>query len=264
MIISQLSLKGFYAICRVLLFYIISIVIFATSSGVTKNVFLGDQLSFLISTILTFLLVVLFAKWEKLPLKDVGLIPYKSSLLRFSSGFGISVVMVVVEVLIITNFAKVKFSFAPHIPPINVITSLILFLLVACREELVFRSYSLRSLANSLNPIIALVIMTTIFIIEHVIAGMSWKMAVLGPGFGGILFGISALKTRGLALPLGLHFSWNFMQWLLGFKNNSGVWREIVEKGHESQAENIALAAFVFVMSATIVGIWQFYTRKES
>ncbi len=31
-------------------------------------------------------------------------------------------------------------------------------------------------------------------------------------------------------------------QWLLGFKNNTGICREIVEMGQESKPENIALA----------------------
>lgn len=34
---------------------------------------------------------------------------------------------------------------------------------------------------------------------------MSWKMAIIGSGFGGLLFGIAALRTKGLALPIGLH-----------------------------------------------------------
>lgn len=261
---SKVSIKWVLAICRILLFYIFSVIIFVTTSGLAKNLFLADHLSFLISSILTFLLAILFAKWEKLSLNDIGLMVDNGSFLRFLSGFGIGVVMVIVQALIITNFAHVKFSLAPNYQSINVITSLILYFLIACREELVFRSYSLRSLNYSLRPPLALIIITAIFISEHIIAGVSLKMSILGSGLGGILFGVAALKTKGLALPLGLHFSWNATQWLLGFKNNTGVWREIVEKGHESQAENIGLAGFVLVMSVSIVGIWLFYREKNS
>lgn len=263
MIVSQLSQKRVFAIFRVLLFYIISVIIFATSSGVTKKLFLGDLLSFLLSSVLTFFLVLLFVRWGKTSLKDIGLMPGNGSLLRFLTGLGIGFVMVAVQAFIIIKFTDVKFSLAPSVEPVNVITSLILYFLIACREELVFRSYSLRSLATVLSSVSALIIMTVIFVIEHVIGGISWKMSILGVGLGGILFGLAALKSRGLALPLGLHFSWNATQWLLGFKNNTGVWREIVEKGQESQAENIALTGFVCVMCVSIVGIWFFYRNTK-
>lgn len=260
---SKASVKYLFSIGRVLLFYVCSVVIFATCSGAVKNVYFGDHLSFLTSSILTFLLVIGFAKWEKLSLKDIGLKIDRGSFLRFSCGIVIGCVMVVVQAIIISSFAKVKFSLTFDIQLINVITSLILYFLIACREELVFRSYSLRSLAYSINAATALVIITIIFIIEHVIGGSSWKMAILGSGFGGVLFGLSALKSKGLALPLGLHFSWNAAQWLLGFKNNTGVWREIVEKGQESHAENIGLAGFIFVMSVSIAAICFFYKGRE-
>lgn len=92
---------------------------------------------------------------------------------------------------------------------------------------------------------------------------MSWKMSILGPGLGGVLFGLAALKTKGLALPLGLHFSWNFTQWLFGFKNNNGVWREIVEKGQETHAENIALTGFVIAMTIGITSLLLFYKKEK-
>jgi membrane protease YdiL (CAAX protease family) len=263
MVVSQLVVKRFFAIGRILLFYSISVIIFATSSGVTKNRVLGDQLSFLLSSILTMTLVVLFARWEKMSLKDVGLKVVNGSLLRFLTGLGIGLVMVVVQAFIIVKFTDVKFTLASNIQALNVITSLMLYLLIACREELVFRSYAIRSLASAISPSSALVIMTVIFVIEHVIGGMSWKMAIVGTGLGGILFGMAAVKSKGLALPLGLHFSWNATQWLLGFKNNTGVWREIVEKGQEPQAENIALAGFVCVMCVSILGIWFFYRNAK-
>jgi len=124
---SGISSKWFFAICRILLFYSISIIIFATSSGLTKNLFLGDHLSFLISSILTFLLAVLFARWEKLPLKDIGLIADNGSLLRFLTGFGIGMLMVIVQALVVANFAAVQFSLTLDNHAVNIVTSLILY-----------------------------------------------------------------------------------------------------------------------------------------
>src|SRR4051812_17004818 len=91
-----------------------------------------------------------------------------------------------------------------------------------------------------------------IFILEHIASGMTLKMAITGSGSGGVLFGLSALKTKGLALPLGLHSAWNFGQWSMGFKNKPGIWATVVEKGYETRTEHIGLAAFVLVMVLAI------------
>lgn len=108
----------------------------------------------------------------------------------------------------------------------------------------------------------ALIIIGVIFIVEHVAGGMTWRIAILGSGTGAILFGVSALKTKGLALSLGLHSAWNFGQWTFGFKNKSGIWEAVVEKGYESKIENVGLTAFLFIMGIVIVGIC-FYYRKS-
>ena len=87
-------------------------------------------------------------------------------------------------------------------------------------------------------------------------------MAIIGSGLGGVLFGVAALKSRGLALPLGLHSAWNFGQWVVGFKNKPGIWNAVVDKGFEKQTENISLTAFAIVMLLAIIAIILFYKRK--
>lgn len=229
----------------------------------TKELIYPNHITMLICTILTFALVVVFSKWDKLTFKEIGVTFEKHSLPRFLSGFGIGFLMVLLQALIASNFAPVKFSLSDNFSLSSVVSSMILYFLIACREELVFRSYALRNLANVTKPLIALSIITVIFILEHVIAGVSWKMSILGSGFGGVLFGLAALKTKGLALPLGLHFAWNFTQWLLGFKDKTGVWQEIVENDKNQYAENVALIGFVVAMSISICGISIYYRRQN-
>lgn len=144
---SYISRKLLYLLCRVLLFYFLSIVIFTTVSGLTKNFHLADHLSILITSILTFFLVILFAKWNKLTLSEIGIKIQKNSLPRFLSGFAIGIFMVIIQVLIVSNFAEVKFTLSPNTSALDLVSSTSLYFIIACREELVFRSYSLRSLA---------------------------------------------------------------------------------------------------------------------
>lgn len=253
----------YYTVGRVLLFYVCSVATLILSSALTKKLstVTANLLSILFATVVTLLLVILFARWQKLTLNNTGILPGKKSLPRFLAGYTLGLLMAVAQALTVLSFGHLQLTLVSNISLLEIVTTLLLYLLVACREELAFRSYALRSLDNSIGPVLALLIITTIFIAEHVAAGTPWLTAIIGIGAGGFLFGMAALKTRGLALPLGIHAAWNFGQWSLGFKGNPGIWRAVVEKGYERTAENIGLAAFAFVTALAIVDISIFIKR---
>lgn len=257
--------KWFYVVGRVLLFSLCCVIILIFCSRFAQNILFKftDHLSILSATMLTFLLIVLFLKWEKLKLKDAGIIPGKYSIYRFLCGYIIGFVMAASQALIVLFYGHFQLKLVPDISIIDIFSPLLLYFFIACREELAFRSYSLRSLNISLGPILALTIIGIVFIIEHVAGGMSWKIAILGSGAGAILFGVSALKTKGLALSLGLHSAWNFGQWSFGFKNKAGIWQAVVEKGYESEIENVGLTAFLFVMGVAIAGVFFYYRNSK-
>ncbi len=255
----------FYPVVRVLLFSVCCVIILIFSSAFVQNlpVKFKDHSSILGATILTFLLVLLFLRWEKLKLADVGVVPGRFSISRFICGYIIGFCMAASQALIVLACGHFQLKLVPGISVIDILLPFTLYFLIACREELAFRSWSLRRLNFSLGPVLALSIIAIIFIIEHVAGGMTWKMAIAGSGAGAILFGVSALKTKGLALSLGLHSAWNFGQWSFGFKNKAGIWEAVVEKGHEAKVENIGLAAFLFVMAIAIAGIFLYYRNTK-
>lgn len=254
---TQKGAARYYILGRVLLFYFCSVLMLVLFSALIKTSAPATAgfLSIVPVTFLTVLLVIVFARWQKLSLNDTGIIPRKKSTLRFFTGFAAGLLMAVAQALIVLASDHFKLTLVTNINVAQVGTTLLLYLLVACREELVFRSYALQSLHYSFGPAIALLVMTTIFILEHVAAGMPLGTAVIGVGAGGLLFGIAALKTKGLALPLGLHAAWNFGQWALGFKNSPGIYNAVIEKGYEARAENIGLAAFVLITALAIAVI---------
>lgn len=257
--------KPFNLVGRVLIFSLCCVFILIFCSILTQNLpsKIVNHSSISLATLLTFLLILLFLKWEKLELSDVGIIPEKYSYLRFIFGYIIGFAMAATQALIVLSYGHFELILVQEIAMVDILFSLLLYFVVACREELAFRSYSLRSLNISLGPVWALTIIGAIFIVEHVAGGMTWKMAVLGSGLGAILFGISALKTKGLALPLGLHGAWNFGQWTFGFKNKPGIWEAAVEKGYEGEVENVGLAAFIIVMLTAIVGVFVYYRKSN-
>lgn len=261
---SLTSPRG-WVLVRVCLFYLSTLVVLMVTSRLTHSLprATANQLSILAASVLTMLLVYVFTRWQKLRLSQVGVVPGKASIPRFLTGFATGLTLAVAQALIVLASGHFQLVMTADLPITAVLLPLLLYLLVACREELVFRSYGLHALRVSYSPTFALVFITVLFIGEHVLSGMTWTMSIVGSGLGGVLFGVAALRTRGLALPLGLHSAWNFGQWMMGFKGEAGIWQAVVQPGYEKQVETIGLIAFAGLMIIAIVAVLLYYRRKN-
>jgi uncharacterized protein len=115
----------------------------------------------------------------------------------------------------------------------GILEAVIVFTMVAIREEIFFRAYPLRNLAEGLNwkwigprgALIASYILTSfIFGLAHLgNPNASW-VSSLNIALGGILLGAGLVFTGEMAIPIALHLSWNFFQGnVFGFPV-SGIW----------------------------------------
>jgi uncharacterized protein len=256
---------SFNVLLRVCLFYISTVIVLLFTSRLTKSFPRreGELLSILLATLLTLILVYVFTRWSKLTLKEVGVTAGPATIGRFTCGFFIGLLLAVAQALIVSATGHLQLVRVDHLDVIDVAMPFGLYLLVACREELAFRAYALQTLRYRFTPLFALVVITALFIVEHVVSGMSWTMSIIGSGLGGILFGVAALKTRGLALPIGLHSAWNFGQWMMGFKGAPGIWQAVVDPGQEARTERIGLAVFAALMILAIAGVVLYYRRQD-
>ncbi len=97
-----------------------------------------------------------------------------------------------------------------------------LYLAVGVNEELLYRGYPFQRLTRGTGAWVSLALMSLWFAYDHWdnpgMAGSTRAWAMLNIFLAGILLGIGYLKTRRLALPMGLHLGWNWAQGsLLGF-----------------------------------------------
>jgi hypothetical protein len=97
----------------------------------------------------------------------------------------------------------------------------VLFIGVGIREEIFFRGYPLRALAEGLNLkrvgprnalLIAFGISSIFFGILHMGNPNATWISTAGIVAAGLLLGIGFVLTGELAIPIGLHISWNFFQ----------------------------------------------------
>jgi membrane protease YdiL (CAAX protease family) len=243
----------------VLLFFLGCAIALAIASGFAKELARPwDAVAALsAATLVAIGLTLLFVRWAHIDLKEIGVVPGRRSTSRIVLGLIVGLVMAGLQPLLLALFtSKIHIVLAPKISAASVARAFLLYGLAGVREEIVFRAYPLHTLDKSFGPWIALFIISVVFSLEHVVGGSTWVQAFMGAGVGSILFGVAALCSKGLALPIGLHVAWNFGQWAVGFKDNTGVWRAVVERGDELNVEHIGFISYLIVMT---LGIFAFF-----
>jgi membrane protease YdiL (CAAX protease family) len=101
-------------------------------------------------------------------------------------------------------------------------SGLLLFAGVAAAEELLFRGFAFQRLSSGLGQWPAQLITASFFLLTHLNnPGMTGSIKVMASAnifLASILFGVAFIRTRSLAMPLGLHWMANWVQGsILGF-----------------------------------------------
>jgi len=90
------------------------------------------------------------------------------------------------------------------------------FLAVGVFEELVFRGYAFQRAVRRLGGTFALLLFALFFVAAHLgnpgMEGDTRILACLDIGIASLLLGLAYLKTGSLALPIGIHTGWNWVQ----------------------------------------------------
>ena len=97
-----------------------------------------------------------------------------------------------------------------------------IFLWVALLEEILFRGFLFQRMVDGAGAWVALLLMAALFAVAHWgnpgMQGTTQVLATIDTALGAILLGLAYLRTGSLALPIGIHFGWNWIQGsLLGF-----------------------------------------------
>jgi len=89
---------------------------------------------------------------------------------------------------------------------------LVIFIVVAWQEELLFRGYQLQNLSDSLNLFWGVVLSSFFFAVLHLANPSASWTSVVGIFGAGLFLAYGYVRTRQLWLPIGLHIGWNFFE----------------------------------------------------
>lgn len=129
--------------------------------------------------------------------------------------------LMLVPAFILGSFGWVGWQWNP-ISISSLSSSLLLFATIAFAEELLFRGFVFQRLTAGLGPYPAQLIIGTFFLLTHLnnpgMTGIVKVMASINIFLASILFGLAFIRTKSLAMPLGLHWMANWVQGgILGF-----------------------------------------------
>jgi len=176
---------------------------------------------------------------------------------EFFIGLGIGAVLMILPALTLTVFGYVHWqlntlSFFSIIPGIALMAS------VAFAEELLFRGFIFQRLIDAFGKWPAQLLLGGLFLLTHLnnpgMTGFTSFLASINIFIASLLFGMAYLKTKNLALPIGLHFMANLTQGvILGFgvsgENSTSLFKPIF-----SNSPNW-LTGGMFGLEASIFGL---------
>lgn len=250
---------------RVVLFWAGFAALFALAAPVSaafRGLWQGAVLGTLVS-----LGAVLLTAWllrsSGRPLSEIGLGVRRGSPTRFLIGVGCGAVLIGTHVLLLWAFGgEVSIERAPEVGAGAILAAVCSFVPLAAMEEIGFRGYPLHRLKTAYGLWAAQAVVAVAFAVYHVLGGFPWVAALLGTGMGSLLFGMAAVATRGLAVPIGLHAAWNFGGWLVGEKPDPGLWTIAVAESSRPTAELVGALGYFGILGAATLGFWLLYRRR--
>ena len=153
---------------------------------------------------------------EELPFRALGCLPHRGWLKNFGLGSALGATSLLLAALITTLTRGIHFRFDPagaRLIGLTLATSLFVFIFGAAAEEILFRGYPLQTLTRARLAWLGVLLTSVPFAAVHlrnpnVVPGFTFVNTALA----GVWLAVAYLRTRSLWLPLGLHWSWNWVQ----------------------------------------------------
>lgn len=178
---------------------------------------------------------------EQNGLAVLGLVPTRRRAAEFGAGFAVAVVVFAIVAIVRAASVDTGWTFNFSTGARAALVGLPFTFVLMFSEELIFRGYAFRKTLTLWGGPVTVVGSSLLFGAYHVAGSGSWGMGAVFlfamPALGGLVFGLAALRTGGLALPLGLHLGGNWINasvFGLGIPEGSALWTAPVDAAQAS------------------------------
>jgi len=189
----------------------------------------------------------------------LGMALGRSSFRRCLIGVGIGVGIASLHFGVIHLASGVRLERVPEIGLETLPLFGAVYVALSAMEEVAFRGYPLRALHARYGLWPAQIVVALAFAVYHLLGGQDVLSAFLGTGMGSLLFGMAALATRGLAVPIGLHAAWNYVEWAVGGKGDPGPWRFVIDEASLPTVRTAGTVSYFAVLGAATFAFWLRY-----
>ncbi len=221
----------------------------------------------LIGTFAAFLTTALFLNWDKMKFRDIGLKFERKTAVRFFTGVLAGLIIMAILATGVLYFTNAEIISNPETNLWRFLLMTSPLILLAFMEELGFRAYPLEILKDRTGIRSAIIMTSILFSLYHMANGWSVASSFLGPFIWGLVFGLSAVYSKGIAMPTGIHYAANLTTAAFGdVDNTTSIWVVQQPSGAEVKTAIIdwtiilpALALLIFA-----IALMEFYLRKKT
>lgn len=202
-----------------------SVIIGITDVAPQQGMLIVGHLMMLVATIISIVIAGLVL--DRRRFIDFGLHLNKNWWLDL--GFGLALGALLMAGIFMTEWIAgwitITGAFVPHQPEqsfiLGILVPLAVFLCVGIQEEMVSRGYLLRNMAEGLNfgffsargaLILAWLLSSVVFGLLHAANPNATTISTINLMLAGLFLGLGYVLTGELAIPIGLHITWNFFQ----------------------------------------------------
>lgn len=225
----------------------------------------------LIITIVSFLVVWLFTKFfDKRSVYSLGF-QWKGYASQAGVGFSLPFILLGIGTLIL-SYSKYLTWTDIHFDGTLFFINLVLMLLVAFGEELIFRGYVLNNLMQSQKRRVALLTSALLFATFHMGSPGANVLPLINVFLAGLVLGVNYSHTRNLWFGMAFHFAWNFFQGpVLGYKVSGKAFGSILEQdlqgpslltGGKFGFEGSTLCTVMLLITAILLE-WLYVSKTE-
>lgn len=218
-------------------------------------------------TIVALLITYAAIKKDKKTFSDIGFRWVRKTPIRFTGGFIIGILITVLMLIIMISFTDLEINYNVNSNVPSVLFWLLAFFPLAYMEEIIFRGYAFTKITKSWGLWPAQIVLALFFTWYHDVTGLTFFNQLLGPGIWALIYGISAIWSKGIAFPTGLHMAINVVLALVGDKDNKpGLWTidftKEITPDVLTQTERMGLLLQLIILVIGII-LTEYYRRNK-